>query len=924
MCLIELSGEPTPDVTWFRDGIQLKPSKGEPRLKIHWDVSQDLFVLVITDARPDDSGNYTLVVSNSNGETSYQVLVKVSQREAPHKTLGEEPTDKEVVTKETTVKVTGVSQDETLIEEVVLTSDVSVVKVKEVVTEEEQKPTDLIPKVDLDKTPEIGQVVLEPETTVPKEPAIMDTEKQKELIPSEGLPDQEAPVGKPGDEDMPRAPAEDKPVNDQRAPREPSELTIEHTEPIKPDTKDETTAPQEPEKPETAKPKEQTTITKEEPQKEETDIDRPQEIPTGVPIKPEEAVEVAKPKEPMAPQDLCIIEAYPDGIIITWEAPQSDGGSPVTHYVVVIKDAASGKKFRKAGRVDSSVRSFKITEKIKEEHEYLIMVYAENDLGVSSEGASLPGPVRVIKKRLKLEGEASDVLKVTAKYTEPDSEKTSEALPEEKDTEPAKEGLKPKEAPKPIETITLEKEPISEAPVKTKEPVSPLETKEPVSKVPEKVTEPIAEPPIQAKEPVTEVPLETKEPVSKVPEKVTEPIAEPPIQAKEPVTEVPLETKEPVSKVPEKVTEPTAEAPIQAKEPVAEVPLEAKEPVSKVPEKVTEPIAEAPVKAKEPVAEVPLEAKEPVSKVAEKVTEPISEAPVKAKEPVAEVPLEAKEPVSKVPEKVTEPIAEPPIQAKEPVTEVPLETKEPVSKVAEKVTEPISEAPVKAKEPVAEVPREAKEPVSEVPAKISEPILEAPSKVKEPTSEVPDKVKEAVSDARPDKYESGDEGSSEESAEEGDVKKSKKLKRTRKQHESAKESLKLKERARKPWDTDTSEESSKEESPEREIVPVKETLLPGPSPKKDVSFESYSSSSEEEEEEERKPKPDMKPGEHVTTKPTAEEASAPKGTPEFRVKPQGVVVAMGDDIRLTCSVEGKMDINLSAWRRYLTFASGCP
>ena len=84
-------------------------------------------------------------------------------------------------------------------------------------------------------------------------------------------------------------------------------------------------------------------------------------------------------------------EVNKDYVVIVWDEPESDGGSPITEYLVEKKDAAK-KTYIKADNTDSLTRELKVT-KLVEGKEYDIRVFAENEIG-QSEPAGLPSPVK--------------------------------------------------------------------------------------------------------------------------------------------------------------------------------------------------------------------------------------------------------------------------------------------------------------------------------------------------------------------------------------------------------------------------------------------------------------------------------------------------------------------------------------------------
>ena len=76
--------------------------------------------------------------------------------------------------------------------------------------------------------------------------------------------------------------------------------------------------------------------------------------------------------------------------MIMWDAPESDGGAPVTKYIVEKRDV-SRTSYTKAGTVDGDTFILKV-EKLIEGKEYTFQVAAENEIG-QSDWAKLDGPV---------------------------------------------------------------------------------------------------------------------------------------------------------------------------------------------------------------------------------------------------------------------------------------------------------------------------------------------------------------------------------------------------------------------------------------------------------------------------------------------------------------------------------------------------
>jgi len=52
-----------------------------------------------------------------------------------------------------------------------------------------------------------------------------------------------------------------------------------------------------------------------------------------------------KPGRPKGPLD--IVDVFADRAALLWDRPDNDGGSPITHYVVEMKEA--GKDWKKVG-----------------------------------------------------------------------------------------------------------------------------------------------------------------------------------------------------------------------------------------------------------------------------------------------------------------------------------------------------------------------------------------------------------------------------------------------------------------------------------------------------------------------------------------------------------------------------------------------
>ena len=96
--------------------------------------------------------------------------------------------------------------------------------------------------------------------------------------------------------------------------------------------------------------------------------------------------------EPGSPQDLRVTEYWTDHISITWQPPETDGGAPITGYIIEKRDAERS-QWIKAGTVSADTTSFK-ADNLFEGAEYYFRVYAENKAGPSTQPAELSQPCK--------------------------------------------------------------------------------------------------------------------------------------------------------------------------------------------------------------------------------------------------------------------------------------------------------------------------------------------------------------------------------------------------------------------------------------------------------------------------------------------------------------------------------------------------
>lgn len=85
------------------------------------------------------------------------------------------------------------------------------------------------------------------------------------------------------------------------------------------------------------------------------------------------------PSPPTAPLEIRTIG--PNAIVIEWGIPESDGGAPLEGYNVAIKDTKRT-MWMEIGRVSKVTQKFTIRD-LQEDHEYLIRIFARNEIGLS-------------------------------------------------------------------------------------------------------------------------------------------------------------------------------------------------------------------------------------------------------------------------------------------------------------------------------------------------------------------------------------------------------------------------------------------------------------------------------------------------------------------------------------------------------------
>ena len=94
--------------------------------------------------------------------------------------------------------------------------------------------------------------------------------------------------------------------------------------------------------------------------------------------------------KPSSPLNLHVKEVNKEYVVLVWDTPKSDGGSPITGYTIEKADTKRN-NFTSAGTVEPDSRQIKAT-KLIEGTEYLFRVFSENVIGLS-EPATLTEPV---------------------------------------------------------------------------------------------------------------------------------------------------------------------------------------------------------------------------------------------------------------------------------------------------------------------------------------------------------------------------------------------------------------------------------------------------------------------------------------------------------------------------------------------------
>lgn len=85
------------------------------------------------------------------------------------------------------------------------------------------------------------------------------------------------------------------------------------------------------------------------------------------------------PSPPTRPLEIRCIG--PNAVVIEWGVPEYDGGAPIEGYNIAIKDTKKT-MWIEVGRTTKALLKYTIRD-LQEDHEYLIRIFARNEVGLS-------------------------------------------------------------------------------------------------------------------------------------------------------------------------------------------------------------------------------------------------------------------------------------------------------------------------------------------------------------------------------------------------------------------------------------------------------------------------------------------------------------------------------------------------------------
>ncbi len=129
-------GQPEPEVTWLKEGKEIKIKKKDKRIQTHWDMQTDEYTLEIQNATKDDIGEYTAVAKNEKGTITVVMTVMFKVKEDKKISMKTEVIEETVEVEEAKQAHSVVTTSETEVEKVKLETKAEKVSLEEEVSEE--------------------------------------------------------------------------------------------------------------------------------------------------------------------------------------------------------------------------------------------------------------------------------------------------------------------------------------------------------------------------------------------------------------------------------------------------------------------------------------------------------------------------------------------------------------------------------------------------------------------------------------------------------------------------------------------------------------------------------------------------------------------------------------------------------------------
>lgn len=105
------------------------------------------------------------------------------------------------------------------------------------------------------------------------------------------------------------------------------------------------------------------------------------------------------PELPSAPQSLHVVKETISSITLEWAEPLSDGGAPITGYLISMK-GPDDNDFKCIAKIDGDVLSHTVT-KLTPDSTYDFEVACENEVGISKDVARLSPSAKTKQKACK-------------------------------------------------------------------------------------------------------------------------------------------------------------------------------------------------------------------------------------------------------------------------------------------------------------------------------------------------------------------------------------------------------------------------------------------------------------------------------------------------------------------------------------------